>query len=272
MRESRPDTKEYDIPAEDSVQGSFANQPVWGKKPTPPGYPVDEKEDIYGRQKASPESQGSIGADNSGRQDFAGEGGAEGGKKSLNNRLPSVNESKSKSELASDQRFAQRIKQLSEKNAERAKLSVKKGRSTANILRKSSEKGSDWPYWLAIIVSFADDFIDIADLSIGLGLDQILDFMAVLLIMSTRLFIKTQPSWFILRGFVFILEFIPGVGILPLWSIAAIASYMDFLKTRKEAHIVGSAQRSSEISESADSRKRLANIKEADLERRSQTA
>ena len=180
-------------------------------------------------------------------------------------------------ELRSEKAAAERMEKLKDKVGEsRVGQAMVKGKAIAGRMARSAAAGSDWPYILAIVVSVVDDMIDFADVSIGLGIDQLLDFIMLCLIVSTRLFIKNQPGWWQLRIAVFICELIPGVGILPLWSMTAIYSWQKAKRMRaagayQSAVAEGEAENEAGESaggETAEPEAVVAQRKEAALERK----
>jgi hypothetical protein len=111
---------------------------------------------------------------------------------------------------------------------------ARKAKGLKGRMVQAAATGSDWPYILAIIVCAIDDLIDMADISLFLGLDQLLDFILLLILAATKVFIRSQPGWWQIRIGIFIAELIPVVGILPLWTIASIYSWQKAKRMRQQ--------------------------------------
>lgn len=222
----------------------YAQGPIWGKKPTPPGMPeAPEAKVPPGSQAVGPQGQKPSEAPQAAQaQAQAGaQTQARGLSQAQGRQAPQGAAKKAKegeyarqfrSEQLAHKRYQARMQKL---DAQKRGKALSRGKVLAGRMQKAAEQGEEWPYILAVIVSFIDDFIDIGDLSMGLGLDQFLDFIAVLIIFATRMFIKGQPGWITIRCLVFIAEFIPGVGFLPLWTIASIYSWMKARNAREQA-------------------------------------
>ncbi|TSC76134.1 MAG: hypothetical protein G01um101431_996 [Parcubacteria group bacterium Gr01-1014_31] len=99
------------------------------------------------------------------------------------------------------------------------------GRSVAGFISGAAQN-SDWPYLLVLAVSIINDLVDIFDVSIGLGIDQLFDFACLALMLGARLFIKQHEigwmAWVASKLFTMLVEWIPIVGIIPTWTISAL--------------------------------------------------
>ncbi|MDO8559804.1 MAG: hypothetical protein Q7S23_02080 [bacterium] len=99
------------------------------------------------------------------------------------------------------------------------------GRSVAGFISEEAQN-SDWPYLLVLALSIINDLVDIFDVNLGLGLDQLFDFACLALMLGARLFIKQHEigwmAWVASKLFTMLVEWIPVVGIIPTWTISAL--------------------------------------------------
>lgn len=131
-------------------------------------------------------------------------------------------------------------------NDDEMKRVAERGRGVAKRFSAAAEKDSDWPFIFVIVLSLINDVIDIFDVSLGLGLDQIFDFFMFALMLGARLFVRQQSGWVASKIASLIVEWIPFVGILPCWTIAAVYVYRRALRLRRQRQAQAARERQAE--------------------------
>ena len=121
------------------------------------------------------------------------------------------------------------------------------GRSVAGFISGAAQN-SDWPYLLVLAVSIINDLVDVFDVSIGLGIDQLFDFACLALMLGARLFIKQHEigwmAWVASKLFTMLVEWIPIVGIIPTWTLSALYVWSYARRQRKKRQRQGAVMES----------------------------
>lgn len=113
---------------------------------------------------------------------------------------------------------------------------AERGRGVAKRLGAAAAD-HNWPYVLVVAVSMVNDAVDIFGLNLLLGLDQVFDVGSLSIMLGARLFIRQQEigwvGWGVSKVFVWFVEIVPLIGIVPTWTIAALYTWRYAVRRRR---------------------------------------
>lgn len=132
------------------------------------------------------------------------------------------------------------------------RMSATEQRETAERGRRLSgqltaaARDENWPYLLVIVVSIANDVLDIFDVNLLFGLDQVFDFLSFTVMLGARLFIRGSEigwlGWTASKVFAAAVEIIPLLGAVPTWTISALYVWQHAVRVRRTRQQQAAAQ------------------------------
>lgn len=123
------------------------------------------------------------------------------------------------------------IQRQPERDDDERKFSERATKMTGRLAAAAQD--ANWPFYLVIALSVINDVFDIFDLGLLLGLDQVFDSLLFLMMLSARLFIRQGSGWITSKIAALVVEWIPLVGILPCWTIAAVYVWRRAVRMRQ---------------------------------------
>ena len=116
-----------------------------------------------------------------------------------------------------------------------------RGRGLARRLGEAGQE-ANWPFMLVLVISVINDVFDILDVNLLFGLDQMFDVFSLVVMLGARLFIRQGSGWVASKVAAFLVEWVPFVGILPCWTIAAVYVWRRAVILRRRRQVKQQAQ------------------------------
>lgn len=126
-------------------------------------------------------------------------------------------------------------------SSQRRDKGVKQARAFSSKMQQLGQE-ANWPFMLVLVISVINDVMDIFSINLLLGLDQMFDLFSLTVMLGARLFIRQGSGWVASKIAAFLVEWVPFVGILPCWTIAAVYVWRRAVNLRRRRHAQEQAQ------------------------------